>query len=358
MKSLDLLSTVFILSLLAGCASSITDRNILGGEFYLGTESQENLVPGNTYKVYVSFDLEDEDEPVTNVYWDELRVYNLGRRTILPSPFRIRMPDFDFSLLEDPLYVVSLEVDSNPFPAMARQYGIRWDLSRRFSFSGRTGETDSWGARGSHGSPGPLVDVEVAYYDVTGTNLEGTGTYLLINVPQYKRYALVNLAEGPFTVVSRGGRGGSGEDGESNYATQEQPEVYGGDGSDGYDGGTGGVIILRYPNEQSNWRSYFDLRVPGGEGGDGGQGGRGDRLEGAEGLLGVFEAVGGVNHGEDGRDGRRGPDGRIEAFSSDLSLMFLSITDPLFDRERLMGTLPTLSGPTVTIPKISNSVEE
>jgi hypothetical protein len=342
MKTAKLILFSLAISFCLACATSITDRKILGGQFEIGQNAPTALVPGDTYKVSVEFAIQGEDEPVNNVYWKELSIFNLGRKTILPGPFRIRMPDFDFSLLEDPLYVISLEVANNPFDPMIKKYDIRWALSDRFRFSGRSGKSSGWAERGTHGSPGPMIDVEVAYYDVTGTSLEGTGVYLLINVPQFDRYALVNQNQGPFRVESRGGQGGAGEDGDNNYATSYEPEVYGEDGRDGYDGGIGGVINLRYPSGAGNWRSFFDLRVPGGEGGAGGQGGRGDKLETGEGLIGFMEAVGGVNHGQSGRPGRRGPDGRIDDFSADLNSMFLNIDDPFFERSRLSSSLPVI----------------
>jgi hypothetical protein len=207
MKTAKLILFSLAISFCLACATSITDRKILGGQFEIGQNAPTALVPGDTYKVSVEFAIQGEDEPVNNVYWKELSIFNLGRKTILPGPFRIRMPDFDFSLLEDPLYVISLEVANNPFDPMIKKYDIRWALSDRFRFSGRSGKSSGWAERGTHGSPGPMIDVEVAYYDVTGTSLEGTGVYLLINVPQFDRYALVNQNQGPFRVESRGGQG-------------------------------------------------------------------------------------------------------------------------------------------------------
>jgi hypothetical protein len=338
-----------LLIALAGC-TTLSDMKILNARFGLLPPGNA-LIPGSEYRIKAEFEVNDfskrpetnlsgvmkqqETKWITGVGWNDLDIRFIGQETYFPRPFVLRVPAFTFQFLQNPHYTVVFAIKNNDYPAQTFEYAVEWSTGTAFDFSGAGGRDE-----GDHGSHAPNVSVEAAYYDVSGTALEGLGNFVIIHCPEMNRTALVRLALARDADISaRGGDGARGENGSDSYpATEDNPEVYGRDGQDGGDGGDGGTINYYYAAGDIELSRFFKLDVRGGKGGKGGRGGRGDSYTDHPDLLDLAGEIVGTNYGNDGRDGRNGRNGFTYRNEKPLEKMFLTITDPDFDRSRLSAT--------------------
>lgn len=350
---------------LFGCMSITTLEGQVVDQAKVIVNPSNGVIPGELVEIIPAFlVVVDDNDPewYATIEAKELllRFYSLDDFRIQPGNFRL--PAFSFELLNQPFYRITLETLRNPFPVQEYTFPIDWRLGRSWLFKGEDGRDGSVYGNGYHGENGPDIVIEAAYYDVSGTALEGTGRYAVVHAPQYKKLMLVNIDNGFHTISSAGGKGGKGREGESNYgASESNPDVYGGDGGPGADGGDGGYIEFYYPAGSESVVSHFRLKVPGGAGGEGGDGGRGSEWEEEDPDFGdVVKAVIGVNYGSDGRSGRSGRSGTVREILRPLDTMFVDVQMAGFDRSRLILTpaVKVSTPDTITISDDSSDIND
>ncbi|MCP4162669.1 MAG: hypothetical protein GY760_21600 [Deltaproteobacteria bacterium] len=336
MKKYHLIIVTILLFLMMSCSTTLANKNVIDSSLRI-KPLKYGLIPGCKYNIESGFLISPRFGDANWEYdVDSEEIYieftSLESRLILHDSFYL--PEFSFDLINNPQYIFTVKTLTNPYPDKLYTYNVSWELGNSWIHVGKHGKKNY----GGNGGIGPNLVVEAAYYDVSGTALEGTGTYILVYSPTNGKVMLVKANKKLHTIKTLGGTGGEGAEGRDKYAGKDNPVVYGGDGRRGGDGGDGGHISFRYPVNTESILAYFILDASGGSAGEGGSGGRGDEYEEDEdfGFFDALQTLFGENFGEKGDPGRTGRNGSIQKTPLNLDHMFLNLDMDGFERERLL----------------------
>jgi len=327
-----------LFALVYSCTINISEYDILDAKITL-EGGEYGLIPGESYSINPWFFAKkgsSAPREITNIEAGSLDIGFLNWPRFRNRGFSIQAP-FAHELLDEDHFTLFFKVHGNPYPEQIYHFDILWSLGKRGIFSAPSGREGEDGRDGGHGQHGRTLTVQAVYYDVRGTNFEGSDPFILIHLIEADVYGILDPALGPFRIASLGGSGGNGGDGEDKTLGEGQSYVRGEDGGEGGNGGDGGTILFYYPKEQEGILNHFVFDVKAGKGGVGGQGGKGDKAEEAEGgwaLLEVLTGIGSYN-GSSGRDGQDGRSGRVERIPRELDQLFSS-SSPYFQKERIL----------------------
>ncbi|MCP4176843.1 MAG: hypothetical protein GY756_03675 [bacterium] len=340
MKKYHLIIVAILLFLMMGCSTTLANKNVTDSSLRI-EPLKYGLIPGCKYNIEPGFLISSrcgETNWEYDVDSEEIYIEFISLKTKLIIHDSFYLPKFSFKLINNPQYVFTVNTIKNPYPEQLFTYNVSWELGDSWIHVGKHGKKN-YDSNGGNGGNGPKLVVEAAYYDVSGTALEGTGSYILVHSPTNGKVMLVKASNKLYAIKTLGGSGGDGAEGRSKYATKDNPVVYGGDGRRGGDGGDGGYISFRYPENAESILAYFILDASGGSAGEGGSGGRGDEYIEDEdyGFFDALQSLFGENFGEKGSPGRNGRNGSIQKTPLLLDNMFLDLDMVGFERDRLLG---------------------
>lgn len=342
-----------VLLTLSSCASlkPITEiEGIVDVDFalHLGTASSgpeiapDRLEAGKTYYVSVRYLQEKKDKRT----WKNL--YDYKGITLSVSDTAYRIEKYTITAPNDPFYIfnaksaeITVSMPSPPGKTITKSTSLTLS-GEPPSFQGKNGSPGEDGSpmskNGKNGSPGAdaaQFDLEAARYNTKGTKWESEGPLVILYSPQTFAVTLISPRTGRIVVNASGGSGGAGGKGADMRLAEKSPEnfVQGGSGGDGGAGGRGSYAKLIVANE-SSVEAALVILVEGGKGGAGGKGGTGEKRKIENDILNFIAAF--VTDGPSGSPGATGPAGRVAIEKKPLSEMFLRVSSPFFERERLM----------------------
>ncbi|GEM_PF-3865932 len=332
------LFSLLSLALLQGCATSLNGVDIIEHRLLI-PYAELGIVPGEIYKLELSFLPSGNRDWIETLNLEEIEVSSPDGRIIVSERISILPQPFNFQLLDNPSYSLNILLKSNPYVMPTQILPVKWASGNLFIYTGINGSSSQISS-GTDGENGPGVAFEAAFYDVSGTKLEGTGNYLLI-ASSLGQIMLVHEGQFPAVLGSLGGNGGSGGEGiprTISYSQARGGGILGYSGGDGGNGGNGGKVVLRLPEGSSFEKDAFIIKTNGGEPGLGGEGGLVEvRLQGNSALSDVPPGNPSYDHlrGRKGRDGRFGLPGTVGTEILPLDELFLQISDLGFERQRL-----------------------
>lgn len=243
-----------------------------------------------------------------------------------------------FTFIDGSKFIMTITVDYNDYEGHTQDWDIDWDYDS-FIFDGVDGADGAMGFDGANGSDsstgdaehgengdiggdgqagedGVALEYELAYYDITGENINGVTGDRMIVLRDLSDDTVSLFEDKTINITTTGGNGGDGGDGgnggDGGDYTGDPAEGYvggnggnGGNGGQGGKGGDGGDITITYFSGSNNVIDRINADQSGGIGGLGGDSGNGGDAGTPSGSSGYS--------GSDGDNGYPGSDGSWNA---------------------------------------------